>query len=126
MILFVYKIRNRKKLLKFENWIESDILYIENLRFCDGILDERYVFDKVKTKTNILSEILMLKKALRQYSIHIGNHEPVQELDIPVFNSYVKEIDPYEKCKSKFFYSQVIKHKICISPVQKVLTEKFD
>ncbi|MCP3953594.1 MAG: hypothetical protein GY697_15460, partial [Desulfobacterales bacterium] len=88
-------------------------------------LDEMYVYNKVKTQTNILSEILMLKKALRQYSVHIGNHEPEQKLDVPIFNSHVKEIDPLKNCKSKFFYNQIIRHKLCTSPVQIVWTTKF-
>ena len=56
----------QKKALFFKKWYELGIKYVKDLHFQNGILDEAYLFEIVKSG-NILSEIFMLKKAIRPY-----------------------------------------------------------
>ena len=71
--------------LFLQEWVNDGVIRIGNLRFIDGILDENFVYQKIRKKTNILAEVTRIKKALRPYSHLIGDHEPENEASLPLF-----------------------------------------
>ena len=60
--------RREKMTLYFKDWIQEGIVKIGDLKFDNGVLDEHFVYRRVKKKTNILSQVLSLKKALKPYA----------------------------------------------------------
>lgn len=107
----VRKVGNTKHTLYFKNWIDSGILYIGQLCFTDGKLDENYIYNVIRNKVNIFSEVSLLKQALKPYMEVIGNHDPN---DYTVPNAlYSNEVSSYSvddmlKKKSKFFYGGLV------------------
>ena len=64
-------IKNTKTTLYFKNWVDSGIECIGHLRFVNGVLDEHFIYQNVRQKRNIFSEISRLKQALSMYKEHI-------------------------------------------------------
>ena len=62
------KIRKREYTLYLSNWIKSGILYVKDLQFTNGKVDETFIFEVVKQKSNLLIEILKVKTALNSYT----------------------------------------------------------
>ena len=60
-------IRRKKSTLFLSNWIKSGIIYIKDLNFLNGKLDEKYIYNTVNLKNNILIEISQVKLALNPY-----------------------------------------------------------
>lgn len=112
--------------LNFKSWIDSGILYIGNLRFINGAIDETYVHRKLTKKNNILSELYMLKQALKPYAYYLGNHEPIEQCNVPVFNSSSNEIYAFKSCKSRFFYHAIVDEKLGTPQNREVLMRIFD
>ena len=50
------------------NWIKSGILYVKDLQFTNGKVDETFIFEVVKQKSNLLLETLKVKTALNSYT----------------------------------------------------------
>ena len=63
----------QKPALFFHRWIESGLIYLGSFRFKNGTLDEDFIFEKVKNKSNIYCEILCVKKALKPFEDIIKN-----------------------------------------------------
>ena len=59
--------RNHKCVLFLRNWIRSGVNRIGDLRFLDGKLDTNFMYQKIKQRRNILSEILIVREALLPY-----------------------------------------------------------
>ena len=65
----ITKIRKRECTLYLSNWIKSGILYVKDLRFTNGKVDETFIFEVVKQKSNLLIETLIkVKTALNSYT----------------------------------------------------------
>jgi hypothetical protein len=54
---------NNKSLL-FKNWIDSDIIFVNDIISDIGLIDTNIILNKLKNKSNWISEINMLKKAI--------------------------------------------------------------
>ena len=54
----------KKNVLFLRNWIRSGIRTVKDLGFQNGMLDEQYMYTKIRNKTNIVCEIALVKKAL--------------------------------------------------------------
>ncbi len=104
--------KNKTKVLYYKSWIDAGVLYIGNLKFIEGRLDEYYVYDMVENKSNILVEIMMLKEALKPYRQMLGNHEPVHNIHVPLITFKNKEIFRFKNCKSKPFYRNLLVKKV--------------
>ena len=109
----IVKEQGRKSTLFFRRWIDAGIVKISNLRFIDGVLDEKYVYDTVSDKVNILSEVSKLKVALKPYTQYIGTHRPINDDYLPLFyaNGQDVTINEFKNCKSRFFYKHLITYK---------------
>ena len=61
------KIRKRECTLYLSNWIKSGILYVKDLQFTNGKVDETFIFEVVKQNSNLLIETLKVKTAINPY-----------------------------------------------------------
>ena len=52
----------RELTLKFKEWASSNLLYVKNLKFSDGKIDAKYIYNNVN-KRDIYKQILSLRKA---------------------------------------------------------------
>ena len=73
-ITFQNKLHSRTALY-FESFIKSNIFQIKHLSFKNGIVDESYIYQIVKDKSNIFREITILRQALKQFKLLIQNHQ---------------------------------------------------
>ena len=64
----ITKIRKRECTLYLSNWIKSGILYVKDLQFTNRKVDETFIFEVVKQKSNLLIETLKVKTALNSYT----------------------------------------------------------
>ena len=64
-------IRRKKNVLFLRNWIRSGIRKVGDLVFIDGTLDENDIHQKLISKQNMNSEIMIVKEALRPYQQHL-------------------------------------------------------
>ena len=109
----------KNMMLMFPEWVKCGLVKVGNLRFKKGILDENFIYQTEKMKTNIISEISLIKTGLKHFNTFIGDNQPDLDSYIPVFLHKDVVIDMFTDCKSKFFYEKVIDHKIA-SPVRTV------
>ena len=61
------KIRKRECTLYLSNWIKSGILYVKDLQFTNGKVDETFIFEVVKQISNLLIQTLKVKTAINPY-----------------------------------------------------------
>ena len=66
--------RHKKTVLFFRNWIRSGVRKISQLKFIDGILDEKHIYENVRCKQNIYIEIQIVKQALLPYRNLLKRH----------------------------------------------------
>ena len=64
-------IRRKKNVLFLRNWIRSGIRKVGDLVFINGTLDENDIHQKLISKQNVYSEIMIVKEALRPYQQHL-------------------------------------------------------
>lgn len=79
----VFKIKMNKKdtqkqTIYFPSWIASGLLQLSDLKIINGKLDEKYLYQKVHNKSNIFSEIYIIKQILKPYRNMIVTHIPNQ------------------------------------------------
>ena len=74
--------RRKNRVLFLRNWIRGGIRKVGDLVFSNGILDERFIYQKLIVRQNIYCDILLVKNALLPYQqcIMQGNN------DTSVFN----------------------------------------
>ena len=96
--------KNKKNVLFLRNWIRSGVNKIGDLGFIDGVLDEKFIFNKIKIKTNIYAEISIVKKALRPYKAYLNNM-------VNMVNAF-QEDDKMSLTKSKQAYQMLLKNKL--------------
>jgi hypothetical protein len=54
----------KNKSLMFDNWINSDLIYINDILNENGEINQNLILDKLKYKNNWISEFICLKKAI--------------------------------------------------------------
>ena len=57
-----YETASKKHVIYFKSLIESGIIYVKDIKVTQGSIDERYIYNKSRTKNNYLAEIFTLKK----------------------------------------------------------------
>ena len=53
----------KNKCLMFDNWINSDLIYINDILNENGEISQNLILDKLKNKNNWISEFICLKKS---------------------------------------------------------------
>ncbi len=104
--------------LLFKGWNECGLVKVGNLKFVNGTVDDEFIFHTVRRKANIIAEILMIKKALKPYKHLIGDHEPHNNRDIPLFHGKKQKIYNFICTRSKYFYTCMVGLKCC-KPIEK-------
>ena len=105
---FLETTQNGKKTstLYFKYWIQSGLIYVKNLKFINGQLDENYIYNKVQNKTNIYIEIHLLKKAMRPYQQYLNQILFTEDLlDADIANI---QISNPTLSVTKHFYDKII------------------
>ena len=104
---FIYNEKKGKhECLFFVSFINSNIINIGDLNFINGHLDEKYIYRIITDKRQIFGQITKLKKALKTFSIIIGDHSPD---DIQTCRSADCDIMHIATMsKSKLFYKQLV------------------
>lgn len=55
------------KTINFPHWQAAGLIYIHNLKFKNGMVDEKFIYEKVQNKQNIYVEIKILNMVLLKY-----------------------------------------------------------
>ena len=86
--------------------MEHYYLYINDLKFVDGKLDEFYIYEVVKDKRNIFCQLMILKSIVAQYKKLMGNHIPSKNVTktTPLYVSNHEHVTSPVK-SSKYFYT---------------------
>ena len=79
---------------------------MKDLAFKNGIIDENYLYTKIRNKRQIFRQITILRQALKPFKTSLRNHVPNPQ---PVRN--VPTVSEPET-KSKYFYNNLIQQKI--------------
>ena len=69
--------RNHKCVLFLRNWIRSGVNRIGDLRFLNGKLGTNFMYQKIRQRRNILSEILIVREALLPYQETLRSQQNV-------------------------------------------------
>ena len=64
-----YETASKKQVIYYKSWIESCIIYVKAIKVTQGSIDERYIYNKLRTKNNYLAEIFTFKKTLQTSKI---------------------------------------------------------
>ena len=109
--------QSKKTTLFLQNWIDSNLLFVKDLRFDRGKLDVTYILEQVNTKTNIWAKIFQVKNSLSKYSTilsgfqdqiirskndmtHIGpSHKQITWTTKEVYNEHIENIFVKPKLK---------------------------
>ena len=67
---------NVQATLYFKEWAESKIMFVRDLKFLNGCLDENFLYNEIKDKRNIDVQILTLKKSLAYFKEILDTHIP--------------------------------------------------
>ena len=99
---------NGKKIctLYFKHWISSGIIYIKNLLFVNGKIDENFIYNKIQNKRNIYIEIQLLKKALHPYHQHFNQVHFTNDLS-DINTAKLQAINPSVSV-TKHYYNNII------------------
>ena len=93
-----YETASKKHVIYFKSWIESGIIYVKDIKVTQGSIDERYIYNKLRTKNNYLAEIFTLKKALQTYLSTILENIPIERLENATQNQENDRIIPLLRC----------------------------
>ena len=101
---FIFVRRRKSKCVLFlRNWIRSGVNKIRDLCFIDGKLDTNVMYQKIRPKMNIVSELMLCRQALLPYQ------ETLRSLQ----NSDSTDQQTCNHTKSKPFYI-MLKIRLCI------------
>ena len=101
----------KNKSLMFDNWINSDLIYINDILNENGEISQNLILDKLKYKNNWISEFISLKKAIPNEWYHtLQAQNSIKSVvnfqkDKLIVNG--KCIDP-SQLSNKYFYNEYI------------------
>ena len=133
--------RQRNLTLFYNNWIDENIIYVKDLLITNGVINQRYIFDKLKKKANYLSEMSKLILALKQFKPLLNTNIPSNIIySLPKMPSHHNGIlvSVHMKVTSKFYYKNLLRNKckplsmdkwereiIDIPPIDKIIKNKI-
>ena len=108
-------IKFQKKTLLFQNWIDSNIIHINDIIDENGVFSEKIISLKLKNKSNWIAEFSRLRKAIPKEWLKILNEECSIKTSVLINNSlYISEKNncqhKLEKLDSKKIYSILIEY----------------
>ncbi len=126
---------NRKinETIYIENWIKDGIVFVKNLEFVNGSLQQNMLHQKITKKCNLLAEISKVIKGLKTHKNEIGNNVPKTINKVKL----AKQVNQIVDITSKEFYNNYQKkendhpalnkwkEKFGINLVQKDITQIF-
>ena len=115
------------KCIFYKSWINSGIIYIKDLKFINGKLDDYYIFQKIRNKRNIFNQVYILKSILKKFETKIGDHLPtlVHTLNqLPYYDIILRQ-NTIMEIKTKKIYNNLIQQKIEVPYQQRIWTARF-
>jgi hypothetical protein len=103
LIINYHKQSKSHKTLYFKHWIDAGLVKVGNLKFDNGVIDEKFIYEKVKNKANIFSEVTVMRQSLKKYCDIIGNHTPANYKD-----NDLKIVEAYSQLNTKGYYNGLI------------------
>jgi hypothetical protein len=101
----------KNKSLMFDNWINSDLMYINDILNENGEISQNLILDKLEYKNNWISEFICLKKAIPNEWYHTlqaqNSIKGVVNFQKDKFIVNGKCIDP-SQLSNKYFYNEYI------------------
>jgi hypothetical protein len=102
----------KKSVLFLRNWIRSGIRVISDLRFIDGKLDEQFLYNTIRDKTNIHIEIATVKKALLKYKdilMHNTNTPTTERISTSkaFYTKFIEEKEKNIECYSNYLRTEL-------------------
>ena len=112
-------IKFNNKSLIYKNWIDSNLLHVNDITDENGRVSQDYLIEKLKNKINFFSEFSRLKKAIpKEWYVQLSEEKSVKTtINIKKENiiSAGRVID-MDKLVNKDFYN-IIKNKVFIKPI---------
>ena len=112
-------IKFNNKSLIYKNWIDSNLLYVNDITDENGRVSQDYLIEKLKNKIIFFSEFSRLKKAIpKEWYVQLSEEKSVKTtINIKKENiiSAGRVID-MDKLVNKDFYN-IIKNKVFIKPI---------
>ena len=113
-------IMHNGKTLYFKHWIDSDIIYINDLINNDGIFSTAYILDKLKNKHNWIAELFIIFKSIPKkcFALLKANNMPI-EISTRLRTSCIyvnKKRVNIMYWQSKYIYVHVVK-KFTVVPI---------
>ncbi len=111
--LTIRKGRQTSSMLYFRNWIDSNIIWVKDLKIANGKIDQQYIYSKLTRKANWFSEYMQVMKALQPYKhMFIVDNIPQALHDMPSLSICENEtIHEIGGLKTKFFYKLLLSQK---------------
>ena len=101
-------IKFENKCLIFKNWINSGLVYINDIINENGEITQQHIWEKLKCKTNFISEFMRLKKAIpKEWCRNLTKEESIKssvfiERNVLYWNSI--KVDMCNKITNKTIY----------------------
>ena len=89
-----YETASKKHVIYYKSWIESGIIYVKDIKVTQESIDERYIYNKLRTFT--------LKKALQTYLSTILENIPIERLENATQNQENDQIIRLLRCSSYY------------------------
>ena len=92
-----FKVKNKHgvEVLCFTRWINSDIIFVKDLKKLNNNIREQFFFENVGYKNSIISEVMQIKHVLKPYKHIIRINELSNNVDeenfSPILNTTVKQ-----------------------------------
>jgi len=101
----------KNKSLMFDNWINSDLIYINDILDENGEISLNFILDKLEYRTNWISEFICLRKAIPNEWYHTlqgqSSMKSVVNFQKDKFIANGKCID-LPQLSNKYFYNEYI------------------
>lgn len=110
------KNQGRKEVtLWFPSWVNVGIVKVKDIMVIDGNINEQYIFEKLETKRNFLTEMYKLKLALKDFKGLMKTNIPIQNafqlLKDPILKTGNQDIALNDK-KARFYYREIMKKNV--------------
>ena len=100
---------NKITTLYSKEWIDNNIIFVKDILIIEGRISVEYIYEKLKNKGNIFTDITQLNVALKPYKHLITNNVPGQIIfALPLMPTFKHKVDTH-KIKSNFIYKELIK-----------------